>query len=392
LRLSVALIDGPSERKMWSATYERPLENILVLYQEVALAVAAEMGPPMTVTGGGGTASARPVNPEAYDAYLRASYFLGNRWMAGGCRDAERYLLRSIEIDPRFAPAHAALAWCYAYPDRIGRDIAEIGPKAKAAVARALELDERLALAHVVAGTIHWRVDYEPVAAETEFRRALALDPGSGLVNIPYGELLIWRGDRGRGLALLRRAVQLEPFSPDRNVQVGFGLMTAGLYPAAIEQLRKALELDPNYATARLWMAESYAYAGDHDRAVSEYLAWLDGALLSPQAASVRPDLERAYARNGWTGFWRAELALVERDAARRPSLFKPPYDRYTGAWYLARRYARLGDREQALAALERAYAARHHLVATLGVDPLFEKLRDEERFRALLAATRGGR
>lgn len=392
VRVTVALVHGPTERRMWSATYDRPLENVLALYRDIALAAAAEMSPAVAATEEPYGRHPRPVNPHAYDAYLRATYFLGNRWMAGGCRDAERYLLRSIEIDPGLAPAHAALAWCYAYPDRTGRDIGEIGPRAKAEVARALELDDRLALAHVALGTIKWRVDYEPAAAETEFQCALALEPGSGLAHVPYGELLIWRGEREKGLAFLRRAVELDPFSPDRNVQVGFGLMTAGLYPAAIEQLGKALELDPHYLTARFWMAEAYGYLKDHDRAVSEYLLWLDGALRPARAAAARARLQRAYARDGWPAFWRAELALVEEDLKRPGSVFNPPYDRYTGAWYTARRHARLGDRGRALDALERAHRARHHMVATLAVEPLFEDLRDDARLRALLAATRASR
>lgn len=389
VRVTVALIHGSSERRLWSATYDRPVADVLALYNDVALTLAGEMRLAVTEAQQALLGQSRTVHPEAYEAYLRGSYFVGNRWMAGGCRDAERYLLRAIELAPEFAPPYATLAWCYAYPDRIGRGIEDIGPKAKAAVKKALALDDSLALAHLVRGTILWRVDYDPAAAESELRRALELDSSSGLVHIPYGEWLLWHGERDRGLALLNRAVQLEPFSPDRNVQVGFCLLTVGLYDEAIARLRAALELDPHYATAQLWIAEAYAYKSEHDAAVAEYLKWLDGSLRPARAAGARTALESAYARGGWLGFWRAELALAEEDAARPGSVWKPPYHRYTGVWSMARRYARLGERRHALLALEHAYQARHHMMAILPFEPLFEGLRQHAQFQALLRETR---
>lgn len=388
VQISVAIVHGSSERRLWSATYERPMADVLALHRDIALTVAREMRLAMTDAEHARVSQSRPVDPEAYEAYLRGSYFVTNRWMAGGCLEAERSLLQAIQHAPEFAPAYATLAWCYAYPDRIGRSIDEIGPKAKAAVSRALALDDGLALAHVVMGTILWRVDYDPAAAEAELRRAVELDPSSGLVRIPYGELLLWRGDRAQGLAMLKRAVELEPFSPDRNVQVGFSLLTVGLYDEAIGRLRAALELDSHYATAQLWIAEAYGYKGDHATAVSEYLRWLDASLRPERVARARADLEAAYARGGWPAFWRIELALAEEDAARPGSVWKPPYHRYTGFWSMARRYARLGEHSRSLDALERAYQARHHMLAVLPLEPLFDGIREEDRFQNLLRAT----
>lgn len=299
VRVSVAVVHGPTERRLWGATYDRPVADVLALYRDIALTAAGEMSLAVTAVPNERPGESRSINPDAYDAYLRASYFVGNRWMAGGCVDAERYLLRAIELDPAFAPPYAALGWCYAYPDRMGRDIAEIGPKAKAAVSKALALDDRLAPAHLVLGTIKWRVDYDPVAAEPELRRAVELDPTSGLMHIPYGELLLWRGERAKGLAILTRAVELEPFSPDRNVQIGFALLTAGLYDEAITQCRKALELDPHYLTAQLWIAEAYGYKREYDTAVTEYLSWLDGA-LRPATRGGRPAQAGGRVRTWW--------------------------------------------------------------------------------------------
>ena len=185
IRVSVALIYGSSERRLWSATYERPLADVLNLYSDIALTAASEMNVAVADTDRARIGRQNRVVPEAYDNYLKGAYFAGNRWMAGGCGQAEPYLLDAIAADPAFAPSYAVLAWCYAYPDRIGRSVDEVGPKARAAVAKALALDDQLAMAHVVQGTIKWRIDYEPAVAEIEFKRALALDAQAGLAYMP---------------------------------------------------------------------------------------------------------------------------------------------------------------------------------------------------------------
>jgi tetratricopeptide (TPR) repeat protein len=331
------------------------------------------------------------VDPEAYDEYLRAMNALGNRWMAGGCREAEPRLLHVVERDPSFAPALAALAWCYAYPDRLGRNVSEVVPKAKAAVGRALVLDDRLALAHAVDGTIKWRMDYDVAAGEAALGRALERDPSSGLVLMPSAEILLWRGQIERGLALLDRASRLDPLSPDRNVGVGFCLLMIGRYAAAIERFEHALVLDPQSLTARYWLAEAMGYAGRHDRAVAEYLSWLDGALHPALVGAVRRRLEDAYARGGWSAFWREELAVALDEVAHPGAIWaRRGQERYTGAYHIARRQARLGRQEETLDALELAYEGRNHLMAVLGLDPLFEPLRPTARFQALLRKTGG--
>ncbi len=387
LRVSVAVVDGASGQRLWTRSYERDATDVLAIYDDLASSLVADTT--LIVSGPRGRRGAsRPLDADAYDDYLRAMYLLGNRWMAGGCQQAEPLLLKAVARDPELAQAHAALAWCYAYPDRLGRGVAEVGPKAKASVARALALDDGLPLAHSVAGTIAWRVDYDASAGQRELRRAVELDPNSPLVLVPLAEFALWRGDVGRGLPLLERAGALDPFSPDRATAVGFGLMTAGRYDEAIAHFRKALELDPRYLVARLWMAETYASLGQHDTAVDEYLTWLDGALKPDRAPSIRTTLQRAYSTGGWQAFWRAELGVAEEEVARPGSVWVQPYARYTGPWHRARRYARLQEWDRALDALDEAYAARHHLIATMPVDPLFVPLHDHPRFRDLLRKT----
>ena len=387
VRVSVGLVDAASGRRLWSRSFDSGLADVLALYDEIAVSAAGE-AKLLVEAVNAGRRSRRPVDPQAYDDYLRAMAALGNRWMAGGCQDAERWLLSTIERDPGFAPAHAALAWCYTYPDRIGRDISEIGPRARKEVAAALALDDQLALAHAVAGSIKWRIEYDVAGGESELRRALELDSSSGLVLIPSAEILLWRGHVEQGLPLLERATRLDPFSPDRNVQVGFDLYTVGRYEAACERLRRALELDPGYLIARYYLSEIHAVTGRHDEAVAERLAWLDGSLRPDRAAAARRRLAQARLDGGLDGFWREDLALAEEEHARPGTVWRPSNPRLTGSWHMALRYARLGERERAIDALEEAYRGRHHMMATLPVQPLFTMLRSNDRFKTLLRTT----
>ena len=388
VRVSVSLVDGRTGHRVWTGQYNHSFADVLALYDEIAVSAAGEAK--LAVDAVNATRRARrAVNPEAYDEYLRAMKALGNRWMAGGCREAEPRLLNVVERDRSFAPALAALAWCYAYPDRLGRNVSEVAPKAKAAVSEALALDDRLALAHAVQGTIKWRVDYDVAAGEAALGRALERDPNSGLVLIPSAEILLWRGQVERGLALLDRAIRLDPLSPDRNVQVGFSLLMIGRYAAAIERFERALAVDPQYLTARYWLAEALGYEGKHDRAVAEYLAWLDGALLPELAPAARRRFEAVYARGGWPAFWLEDLNLAKEEGGRPGAIWGPAgQNRFTSPWYMARRLARLGRTGEALDALELAHKARHHLVATLAVEPLFVSLRQTPRFQSLLRQT----
>jgi len=386
-RVSAALIHGGTDRRLWAKTYDRDLADVLALYAEIAQTAAHEMSLVLTDSQLGRLANSGTVNTQAYDEYLRGTYLM-NRWMAGGCVKAESHLLRSIELDAKFANPHAELVWCYVFPDRMQRPVAELAPKARASTARAMELNPTLASAHVGLGLIRYRIDYDRNGAEQAFRRALDLDPGSVRAHAAYGELLYMGGRPDDGYAMFRRAVQLDPFSPDRNVGLAYCLKSLRRYDEAIEWLRSALELDPAYATAHYWLAQTLDLKGDHDGALSAYLVWLDEVVVPQRASRARADLESAYARSGWRGFWRRELELADEEAAHPGTIWKPPYTRYAGAFYMAQRHARLGETNAALAFLEKAYEARHHLMVSLNVDPIFDGMRTDPRFRQLVRRT----
>jgi tetratricopeptide (TPR) repeat protein len=175
----------------------------------------------------------------------------------------------------------------------------------------------------------------------------------------------------------MQRALDLEPFHMDHNVAAGFGLYHSRRYDQAIVQFRRTLELDPNWGSARFWLAETYATMHDESAAVTEYLEWLRQAFVPDQVAPATASLKHAYTRSGWRAFWTRELELHERGSFRA-SQFPNPY-------FMARRYARLGDRERAMAALEAAYTQRHHLMVFLKIERVFDSLRSDARFQDLV-------
>jgi tetratricopeptide (TPR) repeat protein len=195
------------------------------------------------------------------------------------------------------------------------------------------------------------------------------------------GELLYASGRVEEGLSHLREALRLDPLSLDHQVAFGFALRNTRRVNEAILQLQHALVRDPSWHTARLWLAEAYGDAGRHDEAVSEYVKFLRDAALQPErAAMLTEGLLAAYGRSGWRAFWLAELRIAEEEQ----SAWRDPYVRYCGPYYMARRYARLDDRDRAIESLERAYVDRHHLMVFLDVEPIFDRLRADARFQDL--------
>ena len=380
----VALIDPLTGRKLWARSYEREIGDALAIQNEIALAAARELSVMLDSSEQERLSQKRPLNTDAYVAYLRGRY-LSTRWQEGGCPEAEPHLLRAAQLEPWFAPAHATLAFCYVFPDRTNRAAGVVLPLARVAAAKAVALDDLNAEAHLAMGLVKGRLDYDWAAAEAELRRATELAPGSAGPHIVLAELLVATGRADEGVAEARYSLRLSPYWMDNNVALGHLLLRVGRYEEASQQLRRTLELDDSYSTARLWLAESYAYQGAREAAVAEYLSWLDRALLPSRAAQSRARLEQAYARSGWLGFWRSELELAEEEARRPETVWRTPYGRYCGPIFMARRYGRLGAWSRVLTELERAYESRHHLMMFLEREPYFDGLRQEPRFRDLV-------
>ena len=382
VRVTVHLVDGRTDRRLWTNTYDRRIGDVFALYGDIASGIAAEVS--VRADTARSPEPARTANRDAYDAFLRGEYFR-KRWMSGGCVQAEHYFQRAIVLDSSFAAAYAGLATCYAHPDRLRRPVADVLPRARAAALRALALDESIATAHTYLGYVTHRLEYNWKAAEHEHQRAVALNPNDPDGRRIFGEFLYLSGRTDDGLAEMRRSLELDPFHLDNSVSVGFGLRNLKRYDDAIALLAKTLELEPHYAAARLWLAESYASRGNHDLAVHEYVAWLRQVVVPNRASSIADSLTRVYARSGWKAFWQAELKLCEDELSRPRNMMTAPFERHCGPYFMARRYARLGDAGRAVASLASALEQRHHLMVFIEFEPLFELLRSDTRFQQIV-------
>jgi TolB-like protein/Tfp pilus assembly protein PilF/predicted DNA-binding transcriptional regulator AlpA len=386
VRVNVALVDGRSEQRLRTVSVEHDLANVFQLYEDLSrqvvehLAVDGEPRPPARAE------RARVAVPEAYEAYLRGLYFRKRRQM-GGCAQAEPHLQKALALDPRLAEAHASLAFCYGF-DRLSGQLSasEAARRGRREAEQALALDDRQPMAHVALGLVHHRLEYDWAGAERHLRRAVEIDPNHVFALGFLSELLYAGGRPDEGLALLQRALAIDPLSLDHHAGLGFALYNLRRFQAAADHLRDTLELDPDWRLARLWLAESLAALGRRDETVAEYLEFIRRVMPPAAGVAAVAALDRAHREQGWAGFWHAELALVHGAGTDGRSEWLSRGMAFP--YFMARRYARLSDRERALDALEAAHAARDMLLVFMGLETLFVPLHDEPRFRALAGRT----
>ena len=390
IRVTVELADARTDIRFWTRTYERPIDQLLALYPEVARGIASELS--ATIAAERWTPSSRstPANPQAVDPFVRGEYFR-KRWMAHGCASAVPAYREAIALDSTFAPAYAGLASCYAHPDRLRLPAAQVRVVAHRALARALALDSNSAPAHYYLGFVEQRLDYRWKQAANELRRAVALDPRYPDALRSLGEYLIISGMPNEGIAMMRQSIDLDPFHLDNRVALAFSLRNVGRYDEAIRELREVLALDPDYeAPTRIWIFEAYALARQYNAAVAEYLTWARHTFAPGHAAAFVDSLSTAYARSGWKGFLRMELRLAEAERRHPGTVWASFPSQYTGGYHMARRYARLGDDGRALEWLQNAYDERQQLMVFMTVEPDFVRLRRDPRFRAIASRVTG--
>jgi tetratricopeptide (TPR) repeat protein len=307
------------------------------------------------------------VNPAAYAAYLKARYFAGKAQYWSTARAVAHYK-EAIEADPGFAPAYAGLAESstFDYPTR------ETMPRARAAALKALELDPRLAEAHAALGLVQTFWEWDWAAADQSFQRALALNAGNAEIHQYYSQHLSAAGRRDEALAQAQRALALDPLSPRLSGQYARVLYLARRYDDAIAQHRKTLALDPNDYWAWFFTGIAYENKGLHREAI-------DAIAKSQEIQGFRPladALREGYRRSGYQGALEAWVANWEEGARQGRQV----------QWVsVAMLYARLGDKEKALDALDKAYEERSRALAYIAVEPQLDPLRSEPRFVALL-------
>jgi TolB-like protein/Tfp pilus assembly protein PilF len=372
LGFTTQLIDADDDTQLWSNSYERGLEDILVLRKEVARAVAEEMRIVLTPEDRESLASTATVDAQSYDDYQKGAFHL-RKYTEEGIRTAIDYAEASIERAPDFAPAHALLAEAYGtltYVSRVAP--AELAGKAKAAAMRALSLDENLAEAHARIAWIRATYDWDWSGADAAFRRALELNPGNSATHGYYAHFLAAMGRFEESLRHARRAEELDPVSPLEVENLAFALYMARRFDESVAESRSGVELHPDHMYLHTRLARALEERGELTEAVAaaEQAHRLSGGDPDRQAL-----LARLYARTGRDAEANAILRELEREAQQG---YVPPTA-------IARIYVGLDEPERALDSLEAAFEVRDGDMYLLKTWPVWDPLREHPRFEELL-------
>jgi TolB-like protein/DNA-binding winged helix-turn-helix (wHTH) protein/Tfp pilus assembly protein PilF len=370
VRVNVRLVSTADGEVLWAHdTNDRAIADIFLIQDEIARSVTARLG----VKAGGDTreqiARRHTANVEAYQNYLRGRYFLNKRSSEAILKSID-YFQRAIDLDPGYALAYAGLAEGYdkAY-FYVPLPLNEVMPKQKAAALKALQLDDSLAEAHVAMATVYansW--DLNNAAHEEE--RAIQIDPLNVEAHHNYAYRLIDLCKPDQAIAEIKRAQELDPLNMVMNIDVGEILLFARHTDEAISALRQAIEMDPARANAHWALGMAYEAKAMYADCVAEHL---EEFRLNGETAETIAELRKAFESSGIEGFWRRRLAQLK---ARRG---------YTEPFEFVNLYLSLGDKEQVLAWLEKAYRDRNPFMVGIKSSPRADMLRSDPRYDDLV-------
>jgi eukaryotic-like serine/threonine-protein kinase len=372
VRIVAQLIDAGSDRHLWAETYDRDLIDIFAIQTDVALQIAGALEAELTHEEQTRIRRKPTDDIQAYQLYLQAKHCL-TRWTQEGTDRGLSYLEQAVARDPDYALAYATIAWAYT---ELALGVAGSLPaeeafrRAKAAVARALQIDSGLAEAHAVLGHLKYASDYDWAGAEAELKRAIELNPNSGEAYDFYGLMLSSLERYDEAIEVQRRAHELDPLA--HRMDIVTTLLRAGRYDEALRAVTRVLEVEPHLALAHATIGWVYLLTGKPD----EGTAALEKAVsLSPDSTLYLAQLGQAFARVGRTEEARDILRRLEEQRGRR---YVPPY-------HMAYVYTGLGEHDRAMDWLERAYEERAGGVFGVKGSFLFIPLRGHPRFKALL-------
>jgi TolB-like protein/DNA-binding winged helix-turn-helix (wHTH) protein/Flp pilus assembly protein TadD len=372
VRITAQLIRVPVERHIWAQSFEGDLQDTLVLQSSVARTIAEHIRVKVTEQEQAALQNSKPVNPVAYEDYLKGRYFINKR-TGDGLKKAIEYFNHAIDRDPTYAAAYSGLADAYALSGDWKYGV--LSPQnafanAKAAATKALALNDNLAEAHASLAFALDLYGWDWEAAETEYQRAIKLDPGYATAHQWYSWHLMMMGQYSEGILELIKAENLDPLSQIISADMADALCVARRYDEAVQKSKKTLEMDPNFAVGHYELGQALEQKNLHEEAIVEFQRAIE---LSGHSGAFDSYLGYAYAMSG-----RKEEAIkiVDDLAARHDQNPSADAD-------IALIYVGLGDRDQAMIALNKAYEARFK--ASILLRPAFDPLRSNARFQDLM-------
>ncbi len=370
VRITAQLLDARTDQHLWAQSYERDLNDVLALQGQLSRAVADEIEVKLTPQQRSSLATTPRIDPEAQEAYLQGRYHL-NKGDENEIRKAIESFLVALRRDPHDARSFAGLADSYIALDDYYEAPEQTMPRAKETAQKAVELDANLAEAHISLGVVHFLYDWDWTGAERELRYAIQLNPGSGDAHMWYADFLAQMNRSAEAVSEIRRAEALDPLSLAVHVQAGWVYYLARNDDDAMSEWRKALNLEPNFAVVHssIWVGyfqkeefRKLLSVPPNQRLAEESPLSLAALAGSYAAAGQRTEAQRVIAR----------LRVISKQ-------------RYVCPYEMGTAHAMLGNKEEAIDWLRKAYQARSSCMPDLRMDPRLDPLRTDPRFQALV-------
>src|SRR5262245_1416070 len=371
LTVSVDLVDARTGNQIWGQQYNGKVSDAVSLQTQIANEVSRRLQSTVSREDQAKLNKGSTTNSDAYLLYLKGQYQTA-KYTREGVSKGRDYLEQAIALDPLYALAYAGLAFNYIAASDWYMPSKDALAKTDAAARKALALDDQLSEAHTSLAIALWWYEWNWSGAEAEFRRAIELNSNDARPHEFYGWFLVSIGRREEALAENNRARQLDPLSSETNVIVGQTLYFVRRYDEAVAQLRSTLEMDQNYWLAHSFLGRTYEQQGKLTDAIAEFQRAVD---LENDVAENYSMLAHGYGLAGKKSEAQRVLAQMHDMSTKR---YVPPYN-------MAIAYAGMGDKDQAFAWLERAYADRSFYITWLNYDPQLDSLRSDPRFADLL-------
>lgn len=370
-RISAQLIQVKDQTHLWADNYQRDMRDILGIQNEVAQAIAGHIRLRLTPPQQARLAAARPVMPEAHDAYLLGRFNWNKRTRAG-MMTGLGYFQKAVSLNPKDPLGYTGIADSYIFLAVFEYlPPTQAFPLAKEAVLKALALDDTLPDAHGTLAQIY-QSERDWGGTEREFKRALTLNPSYAFGHYRYSAFLSRAGRHEEAVAEVRRASELDPLSPGTMSGLGQALLMARRYEESQQAFLKAMEIDSNYFPAHLMLADVYDAEGMFAQSLAELQK---AASLSPGDPQVPAFLGYVYGKSGRKQD--AERVLKEMKAESKR--------RYVSGFFVAWVCVGLGRKEEAIQWLERAEQQNDYQLSWISAEPVFDPLRSDPRFADLV-------
>jgi TolB-like protein/predicted Ser/Thr protein kinase len=368
LSLRVELVDTVEDRLLWGEQYNRKFTETLALQEEIAREISEKLRLEITGEEERQLSKRGTQNPEAYDAYLKGRYYWNNQKTPDGLEKAMEHFDQAIGLDPNYAQAYAGLAETYYLQAMFGiRTVEDVYELEMSAAQKALQLDADLAEAHVAMASIKGMHDWDWSTAETEYKRAIELNPNSVRAHHGYSYFLQIHRRFDEALAEAKKARELDPLALQVNSSIGEILLHKREYDEAIEQLKETLEIDPSYPLANAWLVEAYRANGEREQAMAHVEKWQPD---SPPRFFPWPYM--ALVRHTLSGNRVEAIRILESATEIWPQVE-------------ARAYMRLGETDRAIEVVTSAIDEGDLSIAVVNFWPEFDPLREDPRFQEQL-------